>query len=621
MFLKSVFQNKIIGVISLILFAVLFFISGFINQNRFDIPLLGGKNADIRINLEGGNDNRVFVNGYEILPSFFGEGFNSYHTYEINNFPVYNLKIEGKNIKSAVVSVGHKVFCYDKEALKDGLQFNGKYISHGKYITDKGALKTLQVWVLSLFYNFYFYIFALFCLLIYFLNRDKISFNLIIPIITLGALLRLADLSPSFWTDELYTAFYAGNLNLPFLYSFKDPGNPPLFFILTRFYQIFSGFNEAILRILPVIFSTLTIYVIYLFVKKYSDKVSAYISSFLFAINIYGIVSAQELRCYSLLIFLTVLISYYFFKTVENSSVKNLLIYSFLSVLIINTHYFSVFILLFNFILGIFLIKDKFKFFISNLIAPLSFLPYFLMTALNKGLLDETFNKMEFPDFNFYFDTFIKFAQGKLAALIIILFLVFLIIKKKRNYLYYYSISLIFSVFIFSYLFSYIKPVSKSWYFICLLPSFVIVGGNILSYSFKNKFLRVIIILSFLFSYFSFNWYIKRERARLLDFNSYISYYKFDSFGKKSAVIVPHSKEILKTAFNLNENEILTCPDPQIAEDLIKEIEKSSKKVLYLRINHNILADFLNMGYEKFNISFIRLDKDVIIMRIVKKGL
>ncbi|MDO5437410.1 MAG: hypothetical protein Q4F80_04345, partial [bacterium] len=88
MFLKSVFQNKILINFSfffcLILSLGLFLISFVLNENNFNIPLLGGKNSDIRINIEGGKNQRVYADGIELKSAPFGGDFNEYKTYEIN---------------------------------------------------------------------------------------------------------------------------------------------------------------------------------------------------------------------------------------------------------------------------------------------------------------------------------------------------------------------------------------------------------------------------------------------------------------------------------------------------------------------------------------------------------
>ena len=82
-------QNKI-SIFLIILSAILFFLIAIFNAAAFNIPLFGGINSDVRINFNTDDNLKVFVNGYEIkeAPNF---SFNSYKTFEINNFPVYKI--------------------------------------------------------------------------------------------------------------------------------------------------------------------------------------------------------------------------------------------------------------------------------------------------------------------------------------------------------------------------------------------------------------------------------------------------------------------------------------------------------------------------------------------------
>ena len=521
---------------------------------------------------------------------------------------------------------------------------------NSKYITDKGILKKIFTFIMSVFYNSKFYIVPLILLLlsgfIYFKNKDKVNIEFktfkkgaIFWILGFALILRLSDLSSFYWTDELYSVYEAGNVNFPFLKTFSDPGNPPLFFILARIYMLLFGVEPNVTRMLSVIFSVICIYAVYIFVKNNLNEDNknkiALIVSFLYSINIYSICIAQEFRCYSLCALFSVLCAYLLFEIIKYKKNKDFVLYTFLSILMANTHYFQILILISNFIIAMIFLdnKSRIKFFISNFIAFLSFLPYFFMTALNNALLNEEFNKFLMPDINFYIDTFIKFIQGKTAFIIVmVLFFISLvpylrkkIFEKDDKFLnlFWYSMYTILSLFVLSYLFSLVKPIAKMYYFTVILPFFVILF--VLScFILKKKSIAFLISFFMVCSLFSYSDYIQRDKSRLLDFKRIVKFYYCDSkyHNQKSALIVPHSKEMIKNAFPyyLDDDEIIVIKPPLSVEKLTEKIEKSKAENFYIKIEYNIFKNFFDIMPENYDYEIIRTDKDVIIARIMKRG-
>ena len=122
---------------------------------------------------------------------------------------------------------------------------------------------------------------------------------------------------------------------------------------------------------------------IYFILNKVIDKKAAILASFLSAINIFIIVESNEIRSYILSMSLVLWGGYWFYKLLKDFSNKNLIIYLIFSSLLINCHYYCIFFVLANFILGCFLFKNnKKKFILGNFISFLTFLPYFLNTFL-----------------------------------------------------------------------------------------------------------------------------------------------------------------------------------------------------------------------------------------------
>lgn len=615
----------------------LFFYSFIVHSNDFNIPLFGGVDSDIRLNIETKDDIKVYANEIEIKqsPNF---PFNSYKTYEINNYPVNKLSFKGYGINSAVISTGHNLFYFNENDInnfekdeKGNFLFpkKMKYCKNSKYITDKGNLHRFFINFLSIFYNPYYFILPVFCLIVLLLNLKFTIFknSAILWIILIGLILRLSDLIPSYWSDELYTVYLAENAANSLSGTFQDPGNPPLFFILAKLWILIFGDGQNITRLLPCLFSIAAIYLIYYFAKKSKAGI---LTAFLFAINIYAIVSAQELRCYSLMVCLAVLLSVYLFKLIKETSNKNFILYCLIASLSFNCHFYLSFILFSNFIYGLIFLKNKerLKFFIANLIAFLTFVPYLLLTGFKKGFCDKSFNNFNFSGFDFYLDTIQKYT-GKFTPFIFLIIFIILAVPKFKNKIFknekipaqfYYSLYLIISTCIFVYLFSFIRPLTKDWYFICLLPFFILIVSYLMFLPFKNIKIKCLFVAVLILSYFAPNAYIKRERARLLNFDNIVSFYSADKKTGNSTLIIPHSKEMLSFIYkNLNEDELTVFPLPQDEEKLINLIKMTDKNEVYLKVEYNILPSFLIKISKFYKVSFIRTDKDVIITKILKE--
>ena len=627
-------MKKIFLILIFILMVLSFFFAFAFQRNNFNIPLFGTIDSDIRLNIETKGSLKVFVNNVEIKPSPNFE-FNSFNCYEINNFPVYKISFSNNDIEKMVVSVGDKLFYFPKKEIKNfkkdetgNFEFpkNVKYYKNSAYITDKGKLHGFFINFLSIFYNPFYFILPIICLILLLLN---FKFNLfknnaiLWGIILLGLILRFSDLTPNFWSDELYTIYMAGRFDAPFLNTFIDPGNPPLYFILSKIWTGFFGVSPLAARLLPLIFSIFSIPLIYLFLNKTKFGLLA---AFIFSINLYSLITAKEARCYSLCIFLALALSIFLFKIIDKPNNKNFIYYFLISILAVNTHFYISFILFSNFIYGeIFLdSKNKIKFLILNLISFLTLLPYLLITGFKNGLLNNNFNRFNFPTFNFYLDVAQKY-MGRFSIFILLLVLVFVFYPKLKNKFinnenlkhFNYSIFLIISMFISTFIFSFIKPITKDFYFVTILPFFLI-ALFLIPFLFKNKKLKIVLLVLVLISYFATNNYIKRERARLLNFDNIVSYYIKDK-NESSALIVPHSKEMLPLIYkNLSADELVVCPLPQEKNELINLIKNINKKNIYLKVEYNVLPSFLIEISKLYKASFIRLDKDVIILKVFK---
>jgi len=222
------------------------------------------------------------------------------------------------------------------------------------------------------------------------IKSKKLFFNkryLIFPILifVLGSLLRLYRLGHhSFWGDEV---FILNAVNLPykeiFFNQLHEP-TPPLFLLVTKLWMSFFNQNEYMIRLLPCLFGILSLILVYLISKELFNRRIALMSSFFFAISPFHIFYSQELRTYSLLLFLSLLSFYIFVKIMKTDLCKWYFILGLVNSFIIFTHYFGIFLIIIE--TAYFLIKRK-----QNLIkkltlslAPLIIPIVFLLSTFTK---------------------------------------------------------------------------------------------------------------------------------------------------------------------------------------------------------------------------------------------
>lgn len=594
----------------------LFLALGFCFRDYFNLYYFQSDQNKITINLEATkNIGDVFA--------CYGENCakmdykNGVYSNKINeeNFSIYNTKnlktieIAAKDfskISSAVVFTGFKTKYFEKKYFDDFIKqgnlkdFN---INNYKVLTlenidfNKTFPERLGVWVLSLFYCWYFYIFF-YIFLCFLLIKNKNFFNfkikntkIFLLILLLGAILRLShiDFVP-LWNDELYTITEISNLgqNL-FSGVLKDAGNPPLFFLLSNFWLHF--FNKSVfeIRFLPFLIGLFQIYTTYFVLKKVLNEKTALLASFLCSINVFMILESNEIRSYILAMCLVLWGGYFFFKLKNDFSKKNMALYFLLCALLINTHYYAILFVLANFFLGMTIFKkeNKLKFFFLNFFSGFSFLPYFIFTFLKKSL-DLNFNTwLEKPSLDlllahvtFYFGNIIFF-------FLVVLFSIFVYQKFLKNKLegkvFLYNIYSIAFVFLFALLISFFKPILFERYFCIFLPLLVVNTSIFLSIDFKTKFSPFLLCSLFLVS-LNMPKYENYNLFSSIDFMANYSISDYKNIDKKyvSYFVIPDKMSYLnyyKEFKNIDKDRIIVSNFGVLENvDLLKFYLKNTKK-------------------------------------------
>ena len=360
----------------------------FINKNAIN-KIINEKVDDIEI-LKNENFNKK-INSIVV--------FNKYKTFYYNDFETFN-KIENEKIcfKDNACKI------YEKYKIPNNIKLNSK----SAFLNENTTFN----YVSSLLYNFtrlnpmflLSYI-LLSILIIYFINNkneitfkfnNKLYLGLILFLIIILNLYENKTFLP--WGDEIF-ALMCANPAFGIVSIFNDPGVPPLYYLVLKIYILLFSSKILAIRLLSLGLILGGFGVLYKFILKNFNKTSANIALALLLLNIPLMYHAKQIRCYCLFIFLFILLFYFFFKILKrNSSKKDNTIYLVLSILIINTHYFGVLVVIGNLIFGLYLsiLKKQCKkiksLILLNLVSLLSFLPFFIITAYSKALKDTTFN-------------------------------------------------------------------------------------------------------------------------------------------------------------------------------------------------------------------------------------
>ena len=147
----------------------------------------------------------------------------------------------------------------------------------------------------------------------------------------------------SLWIDEVHTFNDSrDNLKGQLKYYKENPTNlhPPLFYILTH---IFYPFNkpEKDLRIIPLIFGTLSIPMIYLLARSFSPTIALPCALSLTFMT-YHIYFSQDGRMYSLIMFFGMLSLYFFIHYLKTSKKSYLFFVAICYAILFHTSYSSV---------------------------------------------------------------------------------------------------------------------------------------------------------------------------------------------------------------------------------------------------------------------------------------
>ncbi|MCD8024312.1 MAG: hypothetical protein LUE64_02125, partial [Candidatus Gastranaerophilales bacterium] len=321
---------------------------------------------------------------------------------------------------------------------------------------------------------------------------------------------------------------------------------------------------------------------------------------------------------------------------------KDFIILAIIASCMANTHYFLIIILFNIFIYSLFVLdnKSKLKFFLVNLFAALTFLPYFLLTSLNQALLNEGFNVMPvFKPLWLWYTVQSYFSNSIIPVFAIILFVLLLIPKIKNKlikdntalHLFIFSVFTVFSLFITAQIFSiYIRPVLRIYYPVIVTAFLSVIVSSVFFLSYKNKFIKLFIFLVFLFNGIfcvsGVGMYLNKDSHLVLRMEEIIKFLLHDSNqyineGKDISLVVIDFSEYLKY-YKFPEKitkEQVVCKTNDSFSGLYRNLIQTDTDITYIMLasNSNML-NFVNYFKIGYNISSVKTDKGVILARMTR---
>lgn len=197
----------------------------------------------------------------------------------------------------------------------------------------------------------------------------------------LGLIVRLTFInSHDFWFDEAYSSFVATQPFGKIITAAIIEKNPPVYYFLLKFWSQF-GQSPVHLRLLSLIFGTLSIPLFYKLATKLASIKTAFWATLLLSLSPLHAYFSTETRMYSLLVFTSLSAALLFVNYLEKNKMKDLAVFLFCSTVGFYTHnYFLLLIIAFNLIYFLKTKKIKIEWLTSQLIILILISPWLLVT-------------------------------------------------------------------------------------------------------------------------------------------------------------------------------------------------------------------------------------------------
>lgn len=205
----------------------------------------------------------------------------------------------------------------------------------------------------------------------------------VLLLVLLGALLRLPHIAePSLYLDESFSIWYSQQRLGPMLEAIGRDTNPPLHFVLLKYWMELFGNGHVPARVLSAVLNLATIPLIVSVGKRHFGRFAAFFAATWWVVSDIQIHFSQEARTYALTVFLSVLAIGQLLNWLESGQKKSLIFLALANLGLLLSHYATIYLLVAQVFISLLFIRN-----FKTKILPLAvsaagtlllFLPWFL---------------------------------------------------------------------------------------------------------------------------------------------------------------------------------------------------------------------------------------------------
>lgn len=318
--------------------------------------------------------------------------------------------------------------------------------------------------------------------------------------------------------DEPFSIYHAQFTIAELINHLKNYNNPPLFEFILHFWIKLFGISAFSVRVLPMIFSSLSVFLVYKIGKDFFDNKIAVVASALFTFSTMQILYAHDCRVYSLFLLLTLTSFYQFFKILKfrDRSTKHWMFLSISNILIMYAHYFGAFVwIVEGIIIALFFYKNKrilIKFCLMILLCIVAYIPQIPVAYFRFFGSVKNGTWLKPPEgIESVYNMIWSFTNMPVPAVMSLAILIFAMLKflffsdkKITNQYTKYTVIWFLFPFLFMFFISYKVPMFLDRYLIFLTPAYYFMLGIALTFLFYRKSvfigISIVLIIVFVFS-------------------------------------------------------------------------------------------------------------------------
>ena len=190
--------------------------------------------------------------------------------------------------------------------------------------------------------------------------KDRRRWAVAVAVLTLlGAALRAYRLGlDSYWLDEATSVLIARSSWAGIWNNVGQTSKPPLFYLLLKLWLPLGG-SEGTTRLLPLIWGTLSIPAQYGLGRTIAGRRVGFVSAALLALSPFHVTYSQELRMYTLQGFFLILATGFFVRGIKKGRTLDWVAFALTATLAAYTHYFSLYVLFFLGLYGLWKRRDR----------------------------------------------------------------------------------------------------------------------------------------------------------------------------------------------------------------------------------------------------------------------